>query len=78
MIYLTVGRYAMCRKRNDGTAQSTLSNSKDIQIVVKKTIAGGKNSKTSHYKIKVTDSRHKKRTDIRFLKSFCYLRRDIV
>ena len=48
MIYFTVGRYAMCRERNDGTAQSTLSNSKDIQIVVKKAIAGGKNSKTSH------------------------------
>ena len=78
MIYLTVGRYAIRRKRNDGTAQSTLSNSKDIQIVVKKAIARGKNSKTSHCKIKVTDSRHKKRADIRFLKSFCYLRRDIL
>lgn len=78
MIYLTVGRYAIRRKRNDGTAQSTLSNSKDIQIVVKKAIAGEKKSKTPHYKIKVTDSRHKKRADIRFLKSFCYLRRDIL
>ena len=77
MIYFPFKRNAICKNAIMALHNASLSNSKDIQIVTKKAIEGKKNYKTSHYKIKVKDSRHKKRTDIRFLKSFCYLREDI-